>query len=144
MSPKHTEVIDCRPGPDDPGCRATREILDRIGDKWSLYIIATLEHGPLRFSELKRLIEGISQRMLTLTLRGLERDGLVTRTVYPSVPPRVDYELTQMGLTLLEPVMALVHWTIAHKEAIVAAHERFDAAPAPEQGPVKGVIYRQR
>jgi len=144
MSPKHKEVIDCRPGPDDPGCRATREILDRIGDKWSLYIIAMLKNGPLRFSELKRLIEGISQRMLTLTLRGLERDGLVTRTVYPSVPPRVDYELTQMGLTLLEPVMALVHWADAHKEAIVDAHERFDATPATQLEPASGVVYRRR
>ncbi|MGN4077938.1 winged helix-turn-helix transcriptional regulator, partial [Burkholderia gladioli] len=98
------------PAPDAGGCLATREILDRIGDKWSLYIVATLANGPRRFNELKRGIDGISQRMLTLTLRGLERDGLITRTMYPTIPPRVDYELTDMGRTLLKPVMALVNW----------------------------------
>ena len=98
----------------------------------------------MRFSELKRAVDGISQRMLTLTLRGLERDGLVTRTVYPTVPPRVDYELTEMGATLLGPVMAFVHWAIAHKDAVVDARERFDEGAGPEEAQAKGVIYRQR
>ncbi len=85
-------------------CLAVRDVLSRVGDKWSVLVVTLLCGGPRRFNELRRTIEGISQRMLTLTLRGLERDGLVTRTVYPTVPPRVDYELTTMGRTLLEPV----------------------------------------
>jgi DNA-binding HxlR family transcriptional regulator len=101
--------------------------LNRIGDKWSVYVVSILGDGPKRFSELKRTIDGISQRMLTLTLRGLERDGLVTRTVFPTVPPRVDYELTPLGRTLLPPVMALAAWAKANGEQIYAARERFDA-----------------
>jgi DNA-binding HxlR family transcriptional regulator len=108
-------------------CEA-RDILARIGDKWSLYVVAMLREGPRRFSDLKRTIEGISQRMLTLTLRGLERDGLVTRTVYPTVPPSVEYALTQMGRTLLDPVMALVAWTERNRGRIVLARDKFDRA----------------
>src|SRR5215475_7991951 len=85
-------------------CPAVREVLNRVGDKWSVQIVALLGEGPMRFSELRRAIEGISQRMLTLTLRGLERDGLITRTVFPEIPPRVDYDLTRLGKTLLEPI----------------------------------------
>ncbi len=85
-------------------------MLNRVGDKWSIYIVGYLRDGPLRFNELRRSIEGISQRMLTLTLRGLERDGLVTRTIFPTIPPRVDYELTDLGRTLLEPVLAISQW----------------------------------
>jgi len=107
-------------------CLAVREVLNRVGDKWSVLIVALLQQGPQRFSELKRAIEGISQRMLTLTLRGLERDGLVTRTVFPSVPPRVDYALTPLGETLLEPVLALAAWAGEHREDIQAARDRFD------------------
>ncbi|MDF2041460.1 MULTISPECIES: helix-turn-helix domain-containing protein [unclassified Pantoea] len=114
--------------PDSGGCRATREILDRIGDEWSLYIIASLANGKRRFSELKRNIEGISQRMLTLTLRGMERDGNVTRTVYPTIPPRVEYELTELGRTLLVPVMALVNWANDNQFNIAEAHKRFNLA----------------
>jgi len=88
-------------------CPAVREVLSRVGDKWSVQIVALLGDGSKRFSELRRAIEGISQRMLTLTLRNLERDGLVTRTVFPEIPPRVDYELTRLGETLLEPIIAL-------------------------------------
>jgi DNA-binding HxlR family transcriptional regulator len=91
-------------------CMMIREVLSLVGDKWSVQVVAMLGEGPLRFSELRRSIEGISQRMLTLTLRGLERDGLVTRIVTPTVPPRVDYELTRLGRTLLEPVSGLVQW----------------------------------
>ena len=144
MSPSHIDLPDELPDPEADTCRATREILDRIGDKWSLYIIATLAKGPQRFNELKRGIDGISQRMLTLTLRGLERDGLVTRTVYPTIPPRVDYALTALGHTLLGPVMALVSWAHEHKTVIAASQSRFDQAPEPVGVPVQGVIYRQR
>jgi DNA-binding HxlR family transcriptional regulator len=126
MLPSHTNFPDEMPDPNINGCRATREILDRIGDKWSLYIIASLTKGTMRFNELRRGIDGISQRMLTLTLRGLERDGLVSRTMYPTIPPRVDYELTELGQTLLVPVMALVSWADNNQLAIKEAHERFD------------------
>ncbi len=109
------------------GCRAVAPVLNRVGDKWSMMIVMTLSRGPLRFSELKRAIDGISQRMLTLSLRGLERDGLVTRTVTPIIPPRVDYELTELGISLREPVKALGDWAIAHIGCIRSAQQRFDA-----------------
>jgi len=131
------------PSPTTGGCLATREILDRIADKWSLYIIAVLANGPQRFNELKRGIDGISQRMLTLTLRGLERDGLITRTMYPTIPPRVDYELTDMGRTLLKPVMALVNWANDNQVAIAEAHARFDDKPEPDQVSIRGVVYHR-
>jgi DNA-binding HxlR family transcriptional regulator len=104
-----------------------REVLDRIGDKWSVLVVGLLGDGPKRFSELRRTIDGISQRMLTLTLRGLERDGLLTRTVYPTIPPRVDYELTELGTTLLEPIMALNEWATKNRPAIMDSRVRFDA-----------------
>ncbi|MCW2410737.1 MULTISPECIES: winged helix-turn-helix transcriptional regulator [unclassified Sphingobium] len=114
------------PGPGED-CRMVREILDLVGDKWSLYIIATLKDGPVRFNELRRRINGISQRMLTITLRGLERDGLVKRTLFPTIPPRVDYELTGMGVSLLGPVMALTVWANANQENIQNARSRYDS-----------------
>lgn len=107
--------------------RAVREVLDRIGDKWSLLVIVTLNEGLLRFTELQRHIPGISQRMLTLTLRQLERDGLIARTVYAEVPPRVEYELTVVGRTLIEPSMALASWAIENYPRITAARGRFDS-----------------
>ncbi|OZI19277.1 transcriptional regulator [Bordetella genomosp. 9] len=144
MSPGHTKQPADKPSPDDGGCLATREILDRIGDKWSLYIVAVLAEGPRRFNELKRGIDGISQRMLTLTLRGLERDGLITRTMFPTIPPRVDYELTDMGRTLLKPVMALVDWANKHRFAIAEAHQRFDEKPEADQVLIQDVVYQRR
>ncbi|MDZ7282281.1 helix-turn-helix transcriptional regulator [Sphingomonas sanguinis] len=108
-------------------CRMVREILDLVGDKWSLYIIASLKDGPVRFNELRRRIDGISQRMLTITLRGLERDGLVSRTLFPTIPPRVDYALTNVGRSLLEPVMALTLWANAQQRNIQDARARYDA-----------------
>ncbi|AXK63517.1 MULTISPECIES: winged helix-turn-helix transcriptional regulator [Burkholderia] len=132
------------PRPSDNDCQATRQILDRIGDKWSLYLIATLNDGARRFNELKREIDGISQRMLTLTLRGLERDGLVTRTVFLTIPPRVDYALTPLGETLLEPVMALVQWAEKNKQSIAQAHERFDDAAAAAPEPGGRIVHRSR
>ncbi|WP_041493158.1 winged helix-turn-helix transcriptional regulator [Burkholderia lata] len=144
MCPSHIDVPATMPRPSDNDCQATRQILDRIGDKWSLYIIATLSDGSRRFNELKREIDGISQRMLTLTLRGLERDGLVTRTVFPTIPPRVDYALTPLGATLLEPVMALVMWAEKNKQPIAQARERFDDAADAAPEPGVGVVYRSR
>lgn len=115
------------PGKGDD-CRMVREILDLVGDKWTLYIIATLKDGPIRFNELRRRIDGISQRMLTINLRGLERDGLVKRTLFPTVPPRVEYELTDVGRTLLAPVMALVTWANGNQKNIHDARARYDAS----------------
>jgi DNA-binding HxlR family transcriptional regulator len=109
-------------------CPAVREVLNRVGDKWSVQIVALLGDGPMRFSELRRAIEGISQRMLTLTLRGLERDGLVTRTVFPEIPPRVDYDLTKLGKTLLEPIQGLAEWAEEYRTSIQDAREKFDAS----------------
>jgi DNA-binding HxlR family transcriptional regulator len=110
------------------GCKNVAPVLNRVGDKWSMLIVMMLTNGPMRFSELKRAIDGISQRMLTLSLRGLERDGLVSRTVTPTIPPRVDYELTELGNSLREPVKALGDWAIEHIACIRAAQERFDEA----------------
>ncbi|GAA1386245.1 helix-turn-helix domain-containing protein [Kitasatospora putterlickiae] len=104
-----------------------RQILDRIADKWSLLVIALLDRGSLRFTELRREIDGVSQRMLTVTLRQLERDGLVERTVHPVVPPRVDYALTPLGHTLHETVRSLVAWTETHQREIAAARASYDA-----------------
>jgi len=108
-------------------CRAVSEVLARVGDKWTVLVVQTLGDGPKRFNELRRALGSISQRMLTLTLRGLERDGLVTRTVYPTIPPRVDYELTRLGRSLLEPVSALGLWARQNRAAIQNARQRFDA-----------------
>jgi DNA-binding HxlR family transcriptional regulator len=114
-------------------CRL-REVLDRVGDKWSLLVIYLLGDGTRRFMDLLRTIEGISQRMLTVTLRGLERDGLVTRTVHPVVPPRVEYTLTPLGRTLMESVGPLMEWSIAHTADIAAARAAYDARPEPVFG----------
>jgi len=110
-------------------CRA-REVLDLAGDKWSLYVIAELGQGTRRFNELKRSIDGISQRMLTVTLRGLERNGLVTRTVYPVIPPRVEYDLTELGNMLLKASVDMISWAEAHLPEIDEARRRYDAALA--------------
>ncbi len=125
MSPAHIKG--------SPQCMAVREVLNLVGDKWSLLLIQHLAAGPRRFSDLKRTIEGISQRMLTLTLRHLERDGLVSRTVYPTVPPRVDYGLTPLGRTLRRPVSQLASWADKNREQMQAARDAFDrrVASAP-------------
>src|SRR5690242_21739394 len=114
--------------PSNPVCRTISTLLSRIGDKWTVLVVQTLGQGPKRFNELRREIPSVSQRMLTLTLRNLERDGLVNRTVTPTIPPRVDYELTELGISLREPVQGLGAWAIAHIDCIRAAQERFDAA----------------
>ncbi len=147
MEPRHTKVTAPEPqtlpetgprtGPrtaapalrhDSVDCRKVSQVLARVGDKWTVLIVSSLGGGPKRFNELKRLVGGISQRMLTLTLKGLERDGMVTRTVTPSIPPRVDYELTDLGHSLLTPVGALGDWALANTARIDAARERFDQA----------------
>jgi DNA-binding HxlR family transcriptional regulator len=109
----------------------TRHILDRIGDRWTVLIVGALWDGTARFSELRRRIEGVSQKMLTQTLRGLERDGLVRRTVHAEVPVRVEYTLTEAGRTLREPLRALQEWSIAHLGAVSAAQEAYDHANRP-------------
>ena len=113
-----------------------RDVLARVGDKWSLYVVGNLYGGPVRFNELKRRIPGVSQRMLTLTLRGLERDGLVTRTVYPTNPPSVEYALTELGRSLTQPVRALVEWSETRLSEIEAARERFDVQGSQGAGSV--------
>jgi DNA-binding HxlR family transcriptional regulator len=113
-------------GHNPAACGRVAPILQRIGDKWSILIVMMLSGGARRFNELKRQIGGISQRMLTLSLRGLERDGLVTRTVTPSIPPRVDYALTDLGMSLRAPMMTIGAWANEHYETIQAARLRFD------------------
>lgn len=107
-------------------CRTVTEVLARVGDKWSMQVVMSLAPGAQRFNALRRAIDGISQRMLTRTLRNLERDGLVSRLVTPTVPPRVDYDLTPLGRSLVEPVSAIGQWAIAHRATIAASRERFD------------------
>ncbi|MET8979362.1 helix-turn-helix domain-containing protein [Streptomyces sp. NPDC004539] len=131
MSATNSDV----PDPLDKSC-PIREVLDRVGDKWSTLIVVRLGKRTHRFNELHREIDGISQRMLTLTLRNLARDGLVSRTVYPSVPPRVDYELTELGRTLLTPITALHEWAVAHRDDIHQARVVHDHTAAAESGSV--------
>jgi len=99
--------------------------LARIGDKWTVMVVGSLSNGPMRYNQIARLIEGISQRMLTLTLKGLEQDGLVSRTMYPTIPPRVDYELTDLGRSLIVPLRSLHSWAVEHRPAMLAAREAF-------------------
>jgi DNA-binding HxlR family transcriptional regulator len=119
MLPKRTKIRsqDC----------PTREVLNRIGNKWSILVVRLLREGPRRFNELRGLSDGISQRMLTLTLRGLERDGIVKRMITLNVPPRVDYELTAMGRSLLKPIMAMAVWSDQNRAAIQESRKRYDA-----------------
>ena len=109
-----------------------REVLDRVAGKWSVQILVAAAHGPIRFTELERSIDGISRRMLTLTLRNLERDGLVTRTVHPTVPPRVEYELTPMARELYATLLSLTEWAERHRVTIAEARAAYDAEHAPE------------
>jgi DNA-binding HxlR family transcriptional regulator len=119
----------------DTDCTFTREILTLVGDKWSVLVTVVLGNETKRFTELKRAIEGISQRMLTLTLRGLEQDGLVKRTIYPTIPSRVEYALTPLGRTLLEPVSELATWAQRHRADIQRARDAYERA---EKGSRRG------
>ncbi|WP_235889894.1 winged helix-turn-helix transcriptional regulator [Brucella haematophila] len=123
------------PDPSAARCRSAHEMIERMSDKWSLHVIGTLRKGPCRFNEIRRAIDGVSQRMLTLTLRGLERDGLITRTVFPSVPPRVDYELTKLGFSLLDIVAAVIGWADKNQSAIAEARQRYDKANVTDLAP---------
>jgi DNA-binding HxlR family transcriptional regulator len=123
---EHTEVAVELPDRGSEDCRAVSSVLARVGDKWSILIIVRLGDGPKRFNEIKRMVGGISQRMLTLTLRGLERDGLVKRTQFQTIPPRVDYELTQLGRSLWDAVEPLGAWARAHVKQIARAQAVFD------------------
>src|SRR6476661_7191231 len=135
MFPSHSGVPS--PGnpdsPDHTECIVVREILDRVGDKWSVLVISLLGDRGHRFSELQRSIDGISQRMLTLTLRQLERDGLVSRTVHATVPPRVDYALTPLGESVLDPLTVLMRWAQEHGTDVAEARRRYEAAKADER-----------
>ena len=113
--------------PSNPVCRTISTLLARIGDKWTVLVVQTLGEGSKRFNELRRESPSVSQRMLTLTLRNLERDGLVNRTVTPTIPPRVDYELTKLGQSLLKPIIGLAQWALENVEAIHEAQAQFDA-----------------
>jgi DNA-binding HxlR family transcriptional regulator len=127
MRPEHKKVPAFPPGPHlDSDCRGAASVLARVGDKWSVFVIMMLGDGPKRFNEIKRMVGGISQRMLTLTLRGLERDGLVRRTQFPTIPPRVDYELTQLGRSLWDAVKPLGDWARNHIKHITRARAAFD------------------
>lgn len=120
MSPGNIEVTD-----EVAAACPIRDLLDRIGGKWSVQVIEQLAGGPRRFTALERRIEGISKRMLTLTLRGLERDGLVSRTVYPTVPPKVEYELTDLAAGLTGPLRELAEWARTHRADVMAARRRY-------------------
>ena len=131
MSVTHTGVttqaaeLDPCGQPDHPDC-GIRDVLDRVGDKWSVLVVVELASGPRRFRELQRAVDGISQRMLTLTVRRLERDGLVLRTVYPTVPAQVDYRLTDTGASLTHLVKALADWSLGHRDAIAESRHAYD------------------
>jgi len=135
LTPRHTDVTTRATAHLPDQCDAIGSILSRVGDKWTVLIVMTLADGPKRFNALKRAIGGVSQRMLTLTLRGLERDGMVTRTVFPTIPPRVDYELTELGHSLRVPVEALGQWAFAHLPVVARARADFDQRQAADGGP---------
>ena len=120
MKPRHLHRTE--------DCRAVSDILQRIGDKWTILVVGKLGGGPMRFSELRSAVGGISQKMLTTTLRSLERDGFVTRTIYPTIPPKVEYELTDLGRELLVPVRALGDWARNNKARVDEARRKFDLA----------------
>ena len=119
------------PDANSTDCRAVSSVLARVGDKWSVLIIVLLGDGTKRFNEIKRMVGGISQRMLTLTLRGLERDGLITREQFPTIPPRVDYELTDLGRSLWAAVEPFALWAHSHVADIQKAREKFDKMSKP-------------
>ena len=123
MSETHISVREA--GTSHTECRAVADSLARIGDKWTIMVIGVLSHGPMRYNQIHRVVEGISQRMLTLTLKGLEQDGLVSRTQYPTIPPRVDYELTELGQTLIAPLLSLYQWAVENRPAMLAAREEY-------------------
>jgi DNA-binding HxlR family transcriptional regulator len=131
LSDTHKRV---RTAQEKENCKVVVEMLSRIGDKWTVMIVGALAEGTMRYTEIHRGIDGISQRMLTLTLKGLEEDGLVARTVYPTIPPRVEYALTPMGRTLTRPLFALYQWTMEHRPAMLQARKAYANATARRVG----------
>lgn len=130
LIPTHPPITELEAFIHSYPCKEVAQTLSLVGDKWAVLVIMLLSKGPRRFNELRRVIGGISQRMLTLTLRDLEREGLVTRTQFPTIPPRVDYELTELGRSLQEPVMALGCWAVRNQPTLKDARETFDAQQA--------------
>ncbi|BCB87311.1 winged helix-turn-helix transcriptional regulator [Phytohabitans suffuscus] len=124
MSQGHSDVSELVTA-EDQAC-TVRQVLDRVGGKWSIGILVAASKGPVRFTELERSVEGISRRMLTLTLRQLERDGLLVRTVYPTVPPKVEYRATEIALELYDSLVTLTTWAERHRATIAAAREAYD------------------
>src|ERR1700735_711852 len=138
LKPEHIRVPVLPPNAHiESDCRGVASILARVGDKWSVFLISLRGAGPRRFNEIKRMVGGISQRMLTLTLRGLERDGLVSRTVFPTIPPPVHYELTELRVRLLEAVLGLAKGAKTNRTSIHAARERYDGKPPPASGRIQ-------
>ncbi len=135
MIPAHTPDTTALPAHEPEECRALSDILVRIGDKWTILVVGALGQGPMRFNAIKHSVNGISQRMLTLTLRGLVRDGLAARTQYPTIPPKVEYALTPRGLSLLQPIVALADWARRHRLEIEASRARYDAGVADAPWP---------
>src|SRR5437868_5833926 len=135
----HESVAERQPASrrsmNEPGCTTIRAVLARVGDKWSVFVITLLGERTMRFTELQRSIEGISQRMLTLTLRQLERDGLVDREVYPVVPPRVEYSFTPLGSTLLPPLLGVAEWAREYRTDIEHTRVAFGHPPVPSAKP---------
>ncbi|AKU95506.1 Transcriptional regulator, HxlR family [Labilithrix luteola] len=131
MNATHKRV---RTAHEKENCKVVVEMLSRIGDKWTVMVVGALSEGTMRYTELQRSIDGISQRMLTLTLKGLEEDGLVARTVHPTIPPRVEYTLTPMGRTLTKPLFALYQWTMEHRPAMLEARKAYAKAAAKKTG----------
>jgi DNA-binding HxlR family transcriptional regulator len=129
MKQGHIDVTTSTPTHGPGECEAVSSVLSRVGDKWTVLTVMMLADGPKRFNQLRRMIGGVSQRMLTLTLRGLERDGLVTRTQFPTIPPRVDYELTELGHSLRTPILALGDWAFSNMAAVEGARSAFDNRP---------------
>ncbi|WP_395402744.1 winged helix-turn-helix transcriptional regulator [Pseudoduganella sp. UC29_106] len=136
MGDTNTDVC----GVDHSACMAVTDLLARIGDKWTVMVVGTLRNGPLRYNEIQRRVEGISQRMLTLTLKGLEQDGMVERTMYPTIPPRVDYELTGLGRSLHQPLLVLYDWAVAHQSEVAAARNAFERKAA-ERAAVHAALF---
>jgi len=132
LKPGHLQsTIDADAAPvvdreNSDACRPISELLSLVGDKWTMQVVKHLGNGTMRFNELRRAIDGISQKMLTTTLRNLEREGFVTRTIYPTIPPRVDYRLTDLGNELLIPIRALAEWVSENRYRIQEARTRFD------------------
>lgn len=137
MVATHKIVRDA--GHDQGGCRAVADALGRIGDKWTVLVVGSLSNGPLRYNQLSRMIDGISQRMLTLTLKGLEQDGLVTRTMYATIPARVEYELTEVGRTLIEPLHGLFQWAVTYRPQMDEARLRYEENRREDAVKMQGV-----